>query len=102
MKVALAIRELHHVEKLRRVEQRVREGRRELCARSHADSHFRDPRRALAQQAERGQPWRRGAFRHVLAQADTHGVVILRHIAVDVVQAPIADLDIDAAAEEQL
>ena len=66
----------------------------------HTDGNLWQARAALAQEAIRGQPGRGGALLHILPQANIDGIVVLGYVAVDVVQAAVADLHVDLAAEQ--
>ena len=55
---------------------------------------------ALAQKTESGKPGSRAVGAHILPKSDIDSVVILGHITIDIVQSPIADLDIHFTMEQ--
>ena len=50
----------------------------------------------------RCKPWSSGTLLDILAESDINCIVVFRYIPVDVVQASIADLDVDVATEYEL
>ena len=69
---------------------------------AHTNRHLRQARGRLAQQTIRGQPGRRGPLLHILPQTNIHRVVVLRDIPINIIQPPIAHLNVDLAMEQQL
>ena len=59
----------------------------------HTDCHLRQARARLAKKPIRRKPGSVGILLHILAQTYINGIMILRHIPIDVVKAAIAYLD---------
>lgn len=69
----------------------------ELTELRHTDGNLRDGGGALRQNSIRGKPGCRGTPLLILAHANIHCVVVLRYIPIDLVQASIANLDVNLA-----
>ena len=65
---------------------------------SHPYRHFGNTGVALAEKSIRS----RRILPDVLAEAYINGIVVLRHVAVDVIQAAVTDLYVDFSTEDQL
>ena len=70
----------------------------ELRCGRHAQGHLWNTRRTLAEESIRGEPGRRSSALDILPQSDIDGIVVLRDIAVDVVQAAVADLNVNLSS----
>lgn len=68
----------------------------------HPYRHLGNTGAALAEKTTRGNPGGRRILPDVLAEAHIKGIVVLRHVAVDVVQAAVPDLHVDFCLEYQL
>ena len=100
-KVALPPVIIHHGCRLRWIQQNMGVGPLKFRQLRHTDRHFRQARAALAEQAIRGQPGAVCILLRILAEPHVDGIMVLRHIPVDVVQTAIADLNVDLAVEER-
>ena len=73
----------------------------ELRRGRHAQCHLWNTRRTLAEEPICGKPGRRIPALDILPQSNINGIVVLRDIAVDVVQSAVAHLNVNLAAEYQ-
>ena len=87
---------------LRRIQQGVRIRALGFWQRRHAKSNLWNTRCALREKAKRGQPRSCAAFLHKLPETDINGIVVFCQVAVDVVQAAVANLNVDLARKYQL
>ena len=93
--------QVNHVAWLRWIQEDVRIRAVELRELCHTDSNLRYARTTLAEKTIRCEPRCGGTLLDILAESDINGIVVFWYIAVDVVQASVADLDIDFASEYQ-
>ncbi len=66
----------------------------------HTNCHFWQARAALAQKSIRRKPRTGRVLLHILTKSYIDSIMVLGYIAIDVVQATVANLDIDLAHEQ--